>query len=73
MLHDVSLRIRPGEMVAFVGPSGAGKSTLLNLILRFHDPTSGALRLDGQDYRTLSLADVRRHFAYVSQDNMVLP
>jgi ATP-binding cassette, subfamily B, bacterial len=73
VLHEASARIGRGEMVAFVGPSGTGKSTLLSLILRFHDPTAGALRLDGQDYRDFAVADIRRHFAYVSQDNTVLP
>lgn len=72
-LAEVSGRIRPGEMVAFVGPSGAGKSTLLGLLLRFHDPDSGALTLDGLDYRQLRLADLRRHMALVTQDSVMLP
>ena len=73
VLHDVSVQVRPGEMVAFVGPSGTGKSTLLNLMLRFYDPGSGALYLDGIDYRNLRISDVRRHMALVGQDNAVLP
>jgi ATP-binding cassette, subfamily B, bacterial len=60
-LADVSAEIRPDEMVAFIGPSGTGKSTLLALMLRFYDPTAGALRLDGTDYRTARLTDVRPH------------
>jgi ABC-type multidrug transport system fused ATPase/permease subunit len=60
-------------MVAFVGPSGTGKSTLLNLLLRFHDPTGGALKLDGADLRQVRLADLRRHMALVGQDSLLLP
>ena len=73
MLRDVSARIGPGEMVAFVGPSGTGKSTLLSLMLRFYDPTEGALRLDGIDFRQVRLADLRQHLALVGQDNVLLP
>ena len=47
MLDGVSFRVRPGEKVAIVGPSGAGKSTIFHLILRFYDPTSGAITFDG--------------------------
>jgi subfamily B ATP-binding cassette protein MsbA len=73
ILHNVSARIQPGEMVAFVGPSGTGKSTLLNLMLRFYDPTAGTLRLDGIDYRDLRISDLRQHMALVGQDNTMLP
>jgi ABC-type multidrug transport system fused ATPase/permease subunit len=59
--------------VAFVGASGAGKSTLLSLMLRFYDPTSGALRLDGVDFRDVRLESLRAHFALVAQDSLVLP
>lgn len=66
-IHDVSLAIEPGENVALVGPSGAGKSTLFDLILRFYDPNSGAIRLDGIDIRELDPLELRSHVAVVSQ------
>jgi ATP-binding cassette subfamily B protein len=67
-LHNLTLTVRKGERVAIVGPSGAGKSTLFNLILRFYDPTSGVLRMDGHDLRTLDLAELRGRIALVPQD-----
>jgi subfamily B ATP-binding cassette protein MsbA len=73
VLDRLSLRIQPGEMVAFVGSSGAGKSTLLNLLPRFYDPTAGSVRLDGVDARDIRLADLRRHVALVLQDSVILP
>ena len=73
VLRHVSAEIPPGRMVAFIGPSGAGKSTLLALIMRFYDPTEGALTLDEVDYRAARLADVRAHMAIVSQDTLLLP
>ncbi len=73
VLQDVTAKILPGEMVAFVGSSGVGKTTLLNLLPRFHDPTRGALRLDGRDARALRVADLRRHIALVLQDSDLLP
>jgi ATP-binding cassette, subfamily B, bacterial len=73
VLDDVTLEIRPGEMVAFIGPSGTGKSTLLALLLRFYDPTSGSLTLDGIDFKRLRLADLRAHMALVGQDSVMLP
>jgi ATP-binding cassette subfamily B protein len=66
-IDDVSLAIEPGENVALVGPSGAGKSTLFDLILRFYDPNSGAIRLDGIDIRELDPLELRSHIAVVSQ------
>lgn len=68
VLSDVTLRVRPGERVAVVGPSGAGKSTLASLVLRFFDPVSGTVRIDGTDVRELSLTDLRSMLAIVPQD-----
>jgi subfamily B ATP-binding cassette protein MsbA len=67
-LKHVSLNIQAGEVVAFVGPSGGGKSTLVNLLPRFFRPTSGAIELDGVNLEQLSLSDLRRQIAFVSQD-----
>jgi ATP-binding cassette subfamily B protein len=64
----MTFRIAPGETIGIAGPTGAGKSTLIKLILRFYDPTGGAVRLDGIDLRQLRLADLRRNIALVSQE-----
>ncbi|MDG5501385.1 ABC transporter transmembrane domain-containing protein [Marinobacter sp. BGYM27] len=68
VIDDISLVIRPGETLALVGPSGAGKSTLFDLLLRFFDPQSGRILLEGLDIRSLDPADLRRCFAFVSQN-----
>ncbi|MGD9916050.1 MAG: ABC transporter transmembrane domain-containing protein [Rhizobiaceae bacterium] len=70
-LKSLSLRIEPGETVAIVGPSGAGKSTLFSLILRFYDPASGAVLVDGVDLRDADPADLRSRIAIVPQDAAV--
>jgi len=67
-LRDFSLNVRPGERVALVGPSGAGKSTVLRLLLRFYDPQSGAVRIDGVDLRDADPAEARARIALVGQD-----
>jgi subfamily B ATP-binding cassette protein MsbA len=67
-LKHVTLSIQAGEVVAFVGPSGGGKSTLVNLLPRFFRPTSGAIELDGVNLEEVSLFDLRRQIAFVSQD-----
>ena len=71
-LSDVSFRAPPGAVIAIVGPSGAGKSSLLRLILRFHAPDAGRILLDGQPIETLSVTELRRQIALVSQDTILL-
>lgn len=71
VLHDVSFSLSQGETVALVGLSGAGKSTIAALAQRFHDPDSGAILLDEQDLRTLSLESVRRTMSTVQQEPML--
>ncbi len=66
-LENVSLRVAPGETVALVGPSGAGKSTVFALLLRFHDPESGRVCVDGIDVRELDPAALRETIALVPQ------
>ncbi|MGH9092883.1 MAG: ABC transporter ATP-binding protein, partial [Acidimicrobiales bacterium] len=68
VLHDVDLRIAPGETVAFVGPTGAGKSTLAKLVTRFYDPTAGRVCIDGHDLRDVSLRSLRRQLGVVPQE-----
>lgn len=70
-LHDFSLHVEPGETVALVGPSGAGKSTVFQLLLRFYDPQSGCIRVDGVDLRALSLPVLRGAIALVPQDTVI--
>jgi ATP-binding cassette subfamily C protein CydCD len=67
-LQDLSLRVAAGERVGIVGASGAGKSTISRLLLRFADPTAGRVSIGGRDLRELSLHDLRRLIAVVSQD-----
>ena len=67
-LRGISLVIEPGTMVALVGASGAGKTTLLNLVPRFADPTTGAVLIDGQDLRDVSLASLRAAIGFVGQE-----
>ncbi|MEO0510486.1 MAG: ABC transporter ATP-binding protein [Verrucomicrobiota bacterium] len=68
VLRGITTEIAEGESVALVGPSGAGKSTFANLVLRFYDPTSGRILIDGLDVRDVATAELREHVALVSQE-----
>lgn len=70
-LIGFSLDVQPGETVALVGPSGAGKSTVFQLLLRFYDPDSGRIALDGLDIRTADPQAVRARYALVPQDPVI--
>ena len=70
-LHGLSFTVSPGETVAIVGPSGAGKSTVFGLILRYYDPVSGTVAIDGVDIRSADPEEVRRRIAIVPQDTTV--
>jgi len=70
-LRNVSFRLSPGARVGIVGGSGAGKTTILNLLMRFYDPTSGQVLLDGRDIREYRIADLRRQFSVVLQDPLL--
>ncbi len=71
VLEGVDLAIAPGETVAFVGGTGAGKSTLLSLVPRFYDPTSGIVRIDGHDLKSLTKASLRSQIGMVLQDTLL--
>ncbi len=68
VLHDVSVRIAPGEVVAIVGPSGGGKSTLCQLIPRFYEVSDGAICIDGEDVRKITQSSLHRAIGIVQQD-----
>ena len=70
-LSGLNLTVRPGETVAIVGPSGAGKSTLFNLLLRFYDPDSGTVSVDGVDVKAADPVAVRERMALVPQDTVI--
>ncbi len=71
ILRGIHLRVRAGEVVAIVGLSGAGKTTLVNLLPRFHEATSGTVRIDGTDVRKVTLRSLREQMAMVSQENIL--
>lgn len=70
-LDGVSLHVKPGETIALVGPSGAGKTTIIQLLMRFYDPQSGAILLDGVDIRDIRRTDLRSVMALVPQDPVI--
>ena len=70
-LDRFTLVVEPGEVVALVGPSGAGKSTVFQLLLRFYDPASGRVTMDGVDVRTVDPQELRHRVAVVAQDPVI--
>jgi ABC-type multidrug transport system fused ATPase/permease subunit len=70
-LKGVSFRARAGEVIGIVGPTGAGKSTLVSLLPRFYDPTSGRIRLDGRDIRTVRIESLRQQISLVLQEPLL--
>jgi ATP-binding cassette subfamily B protein len=70
-LSGLNFAVRPGETVALVGPSGAGKTTIFQLLMRFFDPDSGRILVDGTDLRELARSDLRRQFALVPQEPVI--
>lgn len=70
-MDSFDLKVQPGETVALVGPSGAGKSTVFQLLIRFFDPDTGQVTLDGVDLKQMAREDLRRHFALVPQDPVI--
>ncbi len=73
VLHDVSLRIEPGQTVALVGPTGAGKTSMANLVARFYDVNTGAVRIDGIDVREVQQRSLRGQMGLVPQDPFLFP
>ena len=71
VLHGISFKMEPGQMVALVGPSGAGKTSIANLICRFYDPIQGNVTVDGHNLRDIQLASLRRQIAVVLQDSFL--
>ena len=71
ILSDIDFDVEPGETLALVGPTGAGKSTVLKLLLRLYDVDEGAIRIDGQDVRDVTIRSIRQSMGYVSQDTFL--
>ncbi|MBQ9512213.1 MAG: ABC transporter ATP-binding protein, partial [Lachnospiraceae bacterium] len=68
VLHNLNLKANPGETIAVVGPTGAGKTTIINLLMRFYDPDSGEIRVDGKNVTDYTMASLRRNYSMVLQD-----
>jgi subfamily B ATP-binding cassette protein MsbA len=71
ILKDVSFRIEPGQVAAFVGPTGGGKTTIINLVARFYDPLSGKVKIDGTDIRGFTIKSLREQISFVLQDTLL--
>jgi len=71
IIEDISFDVDGGETLALVGPTGAGKSTVLKLLLRMYDVDEGAIEIDGQDLRDVTIPSLRQHIGYVSQDTFL--
>ena len=68
VLEDVSLRLEPGRVLGLLGRTGSGKTTMTRLLFRLYDPTSGVVRVGGEDIRRIPVAELRRHISMVTQD-----
>ncbi len=71
VINDLTLKVKPGEVIALVGHSGAGKTTMMNLLMRFYDPTKGSVKVDGHDLRDVRLETLRRQVSMVAQENVL--
>ncbi len=71
VLHNLTLHVEPGQMIALVGPTGAGKTTIVNLLSRFYDPTDGKVFIDGQDISQVTLASLRSSVGVMTQDSFL--
>jgi subfamily B ATP-binding cassette protein MsbA len=71
ILKQVSLKVEPGQVAALVGPTGAGKTTIINLIPRFYDPDSGAVKIDGTDVKLFQQQSLRRQISFVLQETLL--
>src|SRR5690242_6617623 len=71
VLKDLNFHIEPGQVAALVGPTGAGKSTIISLIPRFYDPTSGVVKIDGQDVRRFQQKSLRQQISFVLQETVL--
>jgi ATP-binding cassette subfamily B multidrug efflux pump len=71
VLHDVSFKVQPGQVVALLGPTGSGKSTITNLIARFYETTEGTIRIDGTDIRTVTIESLRSQIGIVLQETLL--
>lgn len=72
IIRDISLKAEPGMRIAIVGPTGCGKTTLINLLMRFYDPDSGTIVIDGQNTSGVSRKSLRKHFGMVLQDTWIM-